>query len=72
MMAAAQSYDAMNLLLRAMFESSKDLSGPGAEEVAGESAAPLTGVVTTYDKPFSNADHDAISANMLWLGLAQR
>jgi branched-chain amino acid transport system substrate-binding protein len=28
-------------------------------------------VVTTYDRPFSNTDHDAISANMLWLGTWQ-
>jgi len=27
-----------------------------------------TGVVTTYERPFSDTDHDAISANMLWLG----
>jgi branched-chain amino acid transport system substrate-binding protein len=25
-------------------------------------------VVTSYDRPFSSTDHDAISANMLWLG----
>ncbi|NNU43203.1 hypothetical protein [Ramlibacter montanisoli] len=25
-------------------------------------------MVTTYDRAFSPTDHDAISANMLWLG----
>jgi len=68
MMAAAQSYDAMNLLLRAMFESSKDLSGVSLKKALENLPRRYTGVVTTYEKPFSDADHDAISANMLWLG----
>jgi branched-chain amino acid transport system substrate-binding protein len=41
MMSASQTYDAVHLLLRAMFES---------------------------NQPFSSQEHDAISANMLWLG----
>ena len=68
MMAAAQSYDAMNLLLRAMFEASKDLSGAGLKKALESLPRRYTGVVTTYERPFSDTDHDAISANMLWLG----
>jgi len=68
MMAAAQSYDAVHLLLRAMFETRNDLSGPALKKALENLPHRYTGVVTTYERPFSNADHDAISANMLWLG----
>ena len=69
MMAAAQSYDAMNLLLRAMFETPRDLSGPALKKALENLPRRYTGVVTTYEKPFSDTDHEAISANMLWLGV---
>jgi branched-chain amino acid transport system substrate-binding protein len=68
MMAAAQSYDAVNLLLRAMFQTQSDLSGPRIKHALENISKPYYGVVTTYASPFSNKDHDAISANMLWLG----
>lgn len=68
MMAAAQSYDAVNLLLRAMFQTQSDLSGPRIKHALENISKPYYGVVTTYVSPFSNKDHDAISANMLWLG----
>lgn len=69
MMSAAQSYDAMHLLLRAMFEAKSDLSGPALKKGLENLPRRYAGVVTTYDKPFSSSDHDAISANMLWLGV---
>lgn len=68
MMAAAQSYDAVNLLLRAMFQANSDLSGAAIKNALENISRPYYGVVTTYVNPFSNKDHDAISANMLWLG----
>lgn len=68
MMSAAQTYDAMHLLLRGMFESKGDLSGPSLKSALEQIPRPYYGVVTTYDKPFSTKDHDIISANMLWLG----
>ena len=68
MMAAAQSYDAMNLLLRAMFETPNDLSGVGLKHALEHLPRRYTGVVTSYEQPFSDSDHEAISANMLWLG----
>jgi branched-chain amino acid transport system substrate-binding protein len=68
MMSAAQTYDAIHLLLRAMFETKNDLSGPALKKALESLPRRYTGVVTTYEKPFSETDHDAISANMLWLG----
>lgn len=68
MMSAAQTYDAVQLLLRAMFESKGDFSGNALKTALENLPRPYYGVVTTYDKPFSANDHDAISLNMLWLG----
>lgn len=68
MMSAAQTYDAVHLLLRAMFETKNDLSGPGLKKALENLPRRYAGVVTTYQEPFSDKDHDAISANMLWLG----
>ena len=68
MMSASQTYDAMHLLLRAMFLGKGDLSGPGLKTALENLTQPYRGVVTTYDQPFSAKDHDAISSNMLWLG----
>jgi branched-chain amino acid transport system substrate-binding protein len=69
MMSAAQTYDAMHLLLRAMFETRNDFSGPALKKALENLPHSYAGVVTTYDRPFSDSDHDAISANMLWLGI---
>jgi branched-chain amino acid transport system substrate-binding protein len=68
MMSAAQTYDAVHLVLRGMFESKGDFSGPGIKKGLENLPRPYYGVVTTYDNPFSINDHDAISPNMLWLG----
>ncbi|HZY18314.1 MAG TPA: ABC transporter substrate-binding protein [Ramlibacter sp.] len=68
MMSAAQTYDSVHLLLRAMFDSKGDLSGPGLKKALENPSAPYRGVVSTYERAFSPDDHDAISANMLWLG----
>lgn len=68
MMSAAQTYDAVHLLLRAMFDSKGDLSGPALKKALENPASVYRGVVTTYERAFSPTDHDAISANMLWLG----
>lgn len=71
MMSAAQTYDSVHLLLRAMFLTKGNISGKGLKIALENLQQPYRGVVTTYDKPFSNTDHDAISANMLWLGTWQ-
>ncbi|HOB66599.1 ABC transporter substrate-binding protein [Ottowia sp.] len=71
MMSAAQTYDAVHLLLRAMFQGKGDMSGPAIKKALENLDRPYRGVVTTYAQPFSANDHDAISANMLWLGTWQ-
>ncbi|MDB5882348.1 MAG: receptor ligand binding region family protein [Ramlibacter sp.] len=68
LMSAAQTYDSVHLLLRAIFESKGDLSGPGLKKALENLPRPYPGVITTYDKPFNIQDHDVITANMLWMG----
>jgi branched-chain amino acid transport system substrate-binding protein len=69
MMSPAQTYDATHLLLRAMFETKGNLSAPALKRALENLPRPYQGVVTTYSQPFSDKEHDAISANMLWLGV---
>jgi len=68
MMSAAQTYDAVHLLLRAMFDSKGDISSAGLKKALENPSGVYRGVVTTYERAFSPTDHDAISSNMLWLG----
>lgn len=68
MMSASQTYDAVHLLLRAMFEAKQDQSGAALKHALENLPNRYTGVVTTYERPFSADDHDAVSANMLWAG----
>ncbi|HEX7689650.1 MAG TPA: ABC transporter substrate-binding protein [Burkholderiaceae bacterium] len=69
LMAAAQSYDAVYLMLAALFQTHGDVSGPALKAALETLPRPIEGVVTTYDHPFDATDHDAISQNMLWLGV---
>jgi branched-chain amino acid transport system substrate-binding protein len=69
LMAAAQSYDAVHLMLRALFQTRGSTSGPKLKEALENLERPYQGVVTTYADPFSASDHDAFSANMIWLGV---
>jgi branched-chain amino acid transport system substrate-binding protein len=69
LMAAAQSYDAVHLMLRALFQSKGDASGPALKEALENLREPYRGVVTTFDRPFSREDHDAFSDRMIWLGV---
>jgi branched-chain amino acid transport system substrate-binding protein len=68
LMSAAQTYDAVQMLMRAVFVSKGDLSGPSLKYALEHSKGVYRGVITTYDKPFSAQDHESITANMLWLG----
>jgi branched-chain amino acid transport system substrate-binding protein len=72
LMAAAQTYDAVNLMLRAMFQSKGDTSGPALKLALENLREPYRGVVTTYDRPFTADDHDAFAPNMIWLGVWRR
>jgi branched-chain amino acid transport system substrate-binding protein len=69
LMAAAQTYDAVNLMLRVLFQTKGNTSGPVLKQALENLERPYQGVVTVYDRPFSDDDHDAIAPNMLWLGV---
>ena len=69
MAAAQEAYDAVHLLLRSMFASHGDLSGPALKAALETPTEAYRGVVSIYDHPFSPADHDAFSLNMIWMGL---
>ncbi len=69
LMAAAQSYDAVHLMLRALFQTKGDTSGPALKLALENLREPYRGVVSTFDKPFSADDHDAFSDHMIWLGM---
>jgi len=68
LMAAAQTYDALHLMMRAVFQAQGDTSGPALKKALEDLGHTYSGVVTTHSKPFSADDHDAFSANMIWLG----
>jgi branched-chain amino acid transport system substrate-binding protein len=69
LMAAAQSYDAVHLMLRAVFQTKGDTSGPALKAALENLDKPYAGVVTTHERPFSVNDHDAFSMNMIWLAV---
>lgn len=72
LMAAAQSYDAVHLMLRVLFQTKGDTSGDALKHALENLERPYAGVVTTHDHPFSANDHDAFSLNMIWLGVWRR
>ena len=70
-MAAAQAYDTTFLLMYALFDAragQSALTGPALKAALEDIKRVYYGVVSTYDKPFSLNDKDAISANMLVMG----
>lgn len=70
-MAAAQGYDAMMILFYAIHQAQSD--DPAKIKAALENLErPVSGVITTYDKPFSKSDHDALSSNMLVMGIVRK
>lgn len=68
LMSAAQSYDAVHLMLRVLFQTRGDTSGPALKKALENLERPYPGVITTHEKPFSPDDHDAFTRNMVWLG----
>jgi len=72
LMAAAQSYDAMHLMLRALFQTKGNTSAEALKTALENLDHPYAGVVTTHDRPFSPNDHDAFTRNMTWLGVWRR
>jgi len=72
LMSAAQSYDAVHLMLRALFQTKGNSSGDALKGALENLERPYAGVVTTHEHPFSASDHDAFSRNMVWLGVWRR
>lgn len=72
LMAAAQSYDAVQLMLRAMFQTKGNTAADALKAALENLERPYAGVVTTHDRPFSATDHDAFTRNMIWLGVWRR
>jgi branched-chain amino acid transport system substrate-binding protein len=64
---AAQGYDSM-LILAAAINQAKSTDGRKIREALENLSTKIEGVVTTYDKPFSATDHEAITANIPVLG----
>jgi branched-chain amino acid transport system substrate-binding protein len=60
---AAQGYDSVYLLAAAM-KQAKAMDGPAIKAALEDLKAPVEGVVTTYNKPFTAKDHEAITANI--------
>jgi branched-chain amino acid transport system substrate-binding protein len=67
---AAQGYDSVYLLAAAM-KQAKSTDGSAVLKALEDLKDPVEGVVTTYNKPFSKADHEAITANMVVIGAAK-
>lgn len=71
-MAAAQAYDATYILLYSMFNiRNGDLNGPALKAALENMQRTYYGVVATYERPFSVDDKDAITPNMMVMGLVK-
>lgn len=66
-MCAAQAYDAVYILLNAMFQA-KDLTGPSIKNALENLENRVAGVVGIYNKPFSKDDHEALDGSILVMG----
>jgi len=66
-MCAAQTYDAMFLLLNALFHV-QSLDGPSVRHALENLNRRIPGVVATYVHPFSKDDHEALDGSILYLG----
>ena len=60
---AAQGYDSIYLLAAAIKQAGST-DGPKIKAALEDLKTPIDGVVTTYNKPFTKTDHEAITANI--------
>nr|WP_316642800.1 ABC transporter substrate-binding protein [uncultured Roseateles sp.] len=60
---AAQGYDSVYLLAAAIKQAGST-EGPKLKAALEDLKTPVEGVVTSYNKPFSKTDHEAITANI--------
>ena len=71
-MAAAQGYDAVYILIYSLFGiRDGNLNGPAIKSALENISRTYYGVVATYERPFSLQDKDAISQNMLVMGMVK-
>ncbi|MEY4345178.1 MAG: hypothetical protein RL032_1010 [Pseudomonadota bacterium] len=71
-MAAAQAYDTVYLLTYAILSlRNGDLSGPSIKNALENLPRAYYGVVSTHERPFSKDDHDAVTPNMLVMGMVK-
>lgn len=71
-MAAAQGYDSTYILLYALFAiRDGNLSGPAVKAALENMQRVYYGVIATYEKPFSADDKDAITQNMMVMGMVK-
>ena len=64
---AAQGYDSVYLLAAAI-KQANSVDGSKIRAALEDLKTPVDGVVTTYNKPFTAKDHDAITANIPVIG----
>ena len=70
--AAAQGYDATYLLMYSLFGVREgNVTGPILKKALENMPRTYYGVVATYEKPFSLNDKDAVSQNMLVMGMVK-
>ncbi len=71
-MAAAQAYDSAYILMYSLFGvRDGNANGPAVKTALENMSRTYYGVVATYEKPFSLNDKDAISQNMLVMGMVK-
>lgn len=71
-MAAAQGYDAVYILVYSLFGiRDGNLGGPAIKAALENISRTYYGVVATYERPFSKGDKDAITQNMLVMGMVK-
>lgn len=71
-MAAAQGYDAVYLLTYSLFGiRDGKLTGPAVKAALENIKRTYYGVVATYEQPFSAQDKDALTQNMLVMGMVK-
>ncbi|OGB23654.1 MAG: hypothetical protein A3I66_24390 [Burkholderiales bacterium RIFCSPLOWO2_02_FULL_57_36] len=66
-MSAAQGYDSMHLLFLALRQANST-DGEKIKNALENLKVRYQGVITSYNKPFSKNDHDAITQNMILIG----
>jgi branched-chain amino acid transport system substrate-binding protein len=67
-MSAAQGYDGMHLLYLALLQANST-DGEKIKDALENLQGRYQGTITSYGKPFSKRDHDAITQNMLLMGM---